>query len=333
MSALFALLLAVLVTPQGRLVSARAICTGPLAGFEIAWPDGSALHATLALAAGEERTLDLRLPLPAAGALGAPRVSADGTGTARLEPWPDARGAAFASAWERLPPGLRLRPPPPPPDRDAGRGRLPPGALLAAAAGLALVLGLRARPRAALGAGALGALLALALAAPLAPDARASEVLEGDGSAWLLARAARSRLSLDPAGGARLDVDPPEAPLAVRGADGAWEVAAPGALLVERRPVGDVPADALRAERNGLEDLPRCWLRGADGLWSHRGAWARGEPLPGAVEGPAPPAGLIAGLPQGRAVLLAERARPERPDGALAWLRVVGFPAPQGLRD
>ena len=43
--------------------------------------------------------------------------------------------------------------------------------------------------------------------------------------------------------------------------------------------------------------------------------------------------GLIAGLPQGLGVLLAERARAERGDGARAWLRVVGFRAPEGDRD
>ena len=150
-------------------------------------------------------------------------------------------------------------------------------------------------------------------------------MLEGDGSAWVLARAARSRLALERDAHACLTPFPPEVPLLVAGDGANWSVSAPGALLVARRPIPDLAGRVLEGAHNGLEDLARVWLRGADGLWSHRGAWARGAALPGAVDGPPPPAGLVAGLPAGRPILLAERVRGEHPASARAWLRLSGF--------
>lgn len=317
---------------QGRVACARAECSGPLQGFALTWPDGSGVRATLELAAGESRALDLWLPLPAAGAAGEPELEVEGAGSVRLAPWPDARGEAFAAAWGRVAPGLRARPVPPAPEGGAGPGRLPARALLLAGACLALVFGLRRRPVVALGGGALGAGLVLVAAQPFARAAHAVEVLEGDGSAWLLVRSARSVLVPEAETPARVDTSPAEVGLVASLSEGAWELSAAGAAIVTRRPLAGLAADVLEPARNALEDLPLCWVRGTDGLWSHRGAWPRGAALPGPVDGPAPPAGWIAGLPQGRVVLLAERARSERGDGARAWVRVVGFPDPAGDR-
>jgi hypothetical protein len=311
----------------GRLSSVRASCVGPLSGFEVAWPEGSAARVTLALAAGETRALELPLPLPlaAAGAGLAPAVSVRGAGSVQLDPWPGASAREFAELWARVPIALRLRPAPPAGDGAQGSTRLPWRALFAAGACLALALALRERPRAALGAGLLGAVLALALARPDASFHAAGEVLEGDGTAWVLARAARSRLALEGAlPAAWLATLPPELPLSVAGDGSDWSASARGALLLVRRPLTDLPPDALGA-RNALEDLPRCWVRGADGLWSHRGPWARGALLPEPVPGPPPPAALVAGLPAGQGLLLAERSRGEHPESARAWLRLTGF--------
>lgn len=310
----------------GRCAPLRAACRGPLSGFEVGWPDGNVARVRLELAAGEARELLLPLPLPAAAGSGEPSVRVEGDGDVTLDPAGLLRARAPDEAWLKVPAGLRLRAVPATLEA-AGGLRLPWQALCAAGACLAVVVHLRDRPRAALCASALGALLALSLARSARPADAVVEVLEGDGSTWVLARAARSRLDLDPGAGERLESQPREAPLRVEGDGARWTVRAPGVRLTTRRAVADLAAGAL-GEVNDLEDLPRCWVRSAQGLWSHRGPWLRGEPLPEATAGPAPPAALVAGLPPGRAILLAERARGEGEGSTSAWLRRVASHAP-----
>lgn len=310
---------------HGRLSQVLVHCRGPLSGFEVSWPDGSSVQARLVLDAGETRELQLPLPLPAIVIPQDPQVRVDGAGEVELDALSLARSREPDPAWARIPPGLGSRPVPAALDpwRSA---RLPWRALCAAGACLALVVHLRSRPRAALGVGALGALLALSISSAAQPPAAVLEVLEGDGSAWTLSRSARSRMELEPGRGVHLQSDPPEAALDVAGDGSSWTLSAAGTQLVARRPVLDLEPGALGAT-NDLEDLPRCWVRGGSGLWSHRGPWPRGSSLPGEIDGPAPPAGLIAGLPPGRTVLLAERSRGELPGSTSAWLRRVGFQA------
>jgi hypothetical protein len=314
------------VVDGGRCATLRAACRGPLSGFEVGWSDGNVARVRLELAAGETRELLLPLPLPAQGNWGEPSVRVEGAGDVNLDAEGLRRARAPDEDWRKVPAGLRLRAVPATLEVALGL-RLPWQALCAAGACLAVVVHLRDRPRAALCASALGALLALSLARAAAPAAGVVEVLEGDGSTWLLARAAPARLDLDPGAGEHLESQPREAVLRIEGNGARWTVHAPLARLATRRAVADLEPGTL-GDVNALEDLPRCWVRSARGLWSHRGPWLRGRPLPEATAGPAPPAALVAGLPPGRAILLAERARGEGAGSTSAWLRLVGFPDP-----
>ena len=217
--------------------------------------------------------------------------------------------------------GRRGRPPVLPERPRPDRARL-----LVMLGGVVLLCGLRKRPRAAAGSGALTATLMLALpAAPL--EGRELRGIDGDyaRAQWLEVQSAHGRLELA-AGG--------EGWFEVRGSGAAqWELDGAGRVTL-RAESGEVhhlrrldagPLDP----RNGhpVHALREVWTRSADGIWTELGDWEPGTRFPPPVEhagGTAGPTGwLAAGLPQGVEVFVAAPVGPGAPD----WLRITSFPA------
>jgi hypothetical protein len=317
-----AVLVALLLAARGesRLAWAEVELHGPLE--EVRFDCGREGHARLriALAAGEERSLRVPLPLGSFADAG-PSIDSGSSPRARLQ----VRGAGRASVrsiapgpaaerFERLPPGLRARPRPP---VGAARARAGAAELLLVAAALLIS---RSRTRWVLAACAAGiGGLVFVLAARRVPVLESGHVVEIDTAVpeWIEIEGAFGVLDL-PA--ERLEAEPSHAPLEldlelvageVRG-----RVRSPGARVYRIRVgSGGLPT----RDRNEDGDFERSYTRDASGAWLEHGPWARGEPLPeGGPLRAQPPGWLVAGCAPGRTVFLGARA-----DGA--WVRALGF--------
>jgi hypothetical protein len=308
---------------ENRLHVCEVELVGPLSHFELVLGENAKSTVQLELLAGERRTLRVPVAAVLPEALGGPahwplpevRARA-GTGSARPVRWSEDPGAAD---WDRVPPVLRLRNRPLVP----GAVRLAsPGALLLLAAGLALALGARRRPRMALVAGPALAAALLWLPAGT-PRAEGVVVFEADGAALVALRVEGHRdwIAVGADGDtARLEVRPEGAAIDVEldglvGASGPgrWVARAPGAELfavsvLEGRGLAGVPLDPRSAAAR--------WTRSAEGAQSGGGHWS----------GPAepPPGWLVAGLPMGTGILLASGRGP----AGGTFVRLTGWSDP-----
>ncbi|MCP3917745.1 MAG: hypothetical protein GY711_19550 [bacterium] len=319
---MIALLLALCGSPAqdgDRWFPARVVLEGPTEGVRLELGPAGATRIESVLLAGERRTV--RVPF-ASGPRepGAPASTPPEVPGARFEGWEPRSGD-----WAALPAGLRIRSRPvPASERTPGAGLATLSLLVA---GGALALGLRRRPALALAAGGLAALAATGVelrrddAAP-----RPVRVLEGDAEAesWLAVTAATGELEL-PADVFRVETDPVRVELEYSVAlDGAGErsvrARASRARIVAFEPF-EPGLRRLHSELNAWAACAAAWTREPGEEWVGHGAWGLGERLPGADPlAAAPPGWAVAGLPQGRRVLLAlaGEAPPE-------WVRLVGF--------
>lgn len=162
-------------------------------------------------------------------------------------------------------------------------------------------------------------------------------VLEGrlDGQRWLVVDVG-VEFELDPAWAVEHQVDPPDAPLVLRMAEGRGRAVmrVPEGCEIVRRFELDPGLRLLTPELNTWGPMEQTWSRGGEGAgWTGHGAWPVGAELPAGVS-ERPPGWLAAGLPQGRGVLagrLGEGAfrgpddGPPPGPGARTWVRLVGF--------
>jgi hypothetical protein len=148
-------------------------------------------------------------------------------------------------------------------------------------------------------------------------------LLEGQegGAAWTEVRAAWESLTLPlEAAPLTLASEPEGAPISVEtrlAQPGEIALHARGAALFAGRIAEPGPGRMAEAGQD-CADFEAVWWR-ADGEWSARGSWKRGQPLPAAQSTEAPPGWLANGLPQGPRVCLA-RTRGPGP----RWFRDLG---------
>jgi hypothetical protein len=244
---------------------------------------------------------------------------------------------AWEDPWLAVAPGLRLRSRPP----VAGAARVPDLALGSLLLGtLVAVAGLRKRVFIGLGIGVTGAVVLVCLPRGTGAPVPLS-VLDGDAGsgAWLCVQSAWEELELPVGGPLCLEVDPARAALTFEvehrsAGDDRWFAGSPGARLA-RIDALHAPAGRLDVGANELLDLDLCFVRGADGAWTERGAWRRGEPLPEPQGSAQPPGWLASLLPQGVGVLIgrvralalesAAWGLPGPPPGDELWIRLTGF--------
>jgi hypothetical protein len=148
-------------------------------------------------------------------------------------------------------------------------------------------------------------------------------VLEGqeESGAWIEVRSAWEALELPPDATAIVLASEPEAALISVATSLAHpsELAlrAPGAALCAIRRSTPGPGRIGEAGQD-CADFEAVWWR-AEGEWTFRGAWSRGQALPPPTNGEAPPGWLANGLPQGPRVCLARTAGPNP-----RWFRDLG---------
>lgn len=319
--ALAVLALALPAGAQSRLAWARCELCGPMESPVLELVAGSRTELSGALLPGERVERLLPVVVDALGARGEPRWSwggdADHEGKARLLAWTH----AAEERWNTLPPGLRTRPRPPVLPADT----TPPLALFLLLGGAALAsVALARRGRFAF---VLPALAGCALAWGFsgvggAVAAQDWIVLEGQaGSGWVELRAGWESLELPAlATPLWLASEPEAAPITIRASLANPEVlrlhASAAALFAYRVP--EPGPGAIAESGQDCADFEALWWR-AEGEWSYRGAWKRGEPLPPAIPGAPAPGWLATGLPQGPRVCLGRAA-----GGTPRWFRDLG---------
>jgi hypothetical protein len=330
-----ALLLVLLSTSGGNLARRAEIeAVGPVKELVLSLGSAGETRLLGELLPGERTPISV--PLPARDA--APRIvpeirwsggegldqGSEGRGRVRFLGWSE---DLAAKAIDALPPGLRARSRPPlsPPEVLLPRASL---ALLPAC----LVVGLALRRRASLSvlfaAVASGALLGLGRPRE-GPAEREVIVLESDAqSPSGLAIAATwesAQLSADDLRDAVVETSKEEARLVWTGSlsgTGSWSAFARNSAIYVELAV-EARAEDFRRERNGGRDLAEAWVR-EDGVWTARGPWPLGAPLPPSRPGPPPPGWIVSGLPQGISVLVGRASTPERSRSA-TWVRETGF--------
>ncbi len=148
-------------------------------------------------------------------------------------------------------------------------------------------------------------------------------MLEGQdgGAAWVEVRGAWESLTL-PAEASPLVLasDPEAAPISIETSlaqAGALALHARGAALYAGR-VCDPGPGRISEDGQDCADFEAVWWR-AEGEWSARGAWKRGQRLPPAAVLTPAPGWLATGLPQGPRVCLARSSGP-----VPRWFRDLG---------
>lgn len=314
--------LALLLVLQSRLAWARYELHGPMSEPALELVAGSSTRLTGALLAGEHVERLLPVVVDPLGSRGEPRWTwsedPDRAGRARFLGWDH----EAEMQWSALPPGLRARPRPPVLPADT----TPPLALFFLLGGAALAsVGLARRGRLApLVPSLAGCVLAWWFAGAANPGAPLTwTVFEGQGGdgPWIEVRAAWETLALPAEATALVLASEPEAaPISVvtklAHADG-LDLRAPGAALTSSR-VCDPAPGRIDASGQDCADFEAVWWR-AEGEWTYRGAWSRGQALPAARLGDPPPGWLMNGLPQGPRVCLARTAGPNP-----RWFRDLG---------
>jgi hypothetical protein len=320
--ALLVLGLASTAAAQSRLGWARCELQGPMSEPTLELVAGSRTRLRGALLAGERVERVLPVVVDALGARGEPRwnwgADPDRAGRARFLGWVH----EAEERWAALPPGLRARPRPP----VSPANTRPPLALFFLLGGAALAsVALARRGRwAAAGPSLAGCVLSWWIAGAGAPSTPQTwVVLEGQdgGGAWIEVRAAWESLDLPVAAAPSvLCSDPEAAPISIETSlalPGELALRARGAALYASRPCDPGPG---RIGESGQDcaDFESVWWR-AEGEWSARGGWKRGQALPPVTSGAAAPGWLANGLPQGPRVCLA-RTRGPSP----RWFRDLG---------
>ncbi len=320
---------------DARIRVARMELAGPFDSLELRCGAARTLvHGPLT--AGERRFVGV----PFVGGEGVERLPATDPAselarfTARFIGWEDDDRAGRLAA---LPRGLGSRPPPAP---ERLRPRPRASALVALVGAGAVVLLLRRRVRAARLV-ACGALVLLATPPVVSsPENAPIRVLEGDGASgrfvWI--ESGFGSIEVDGRALLALSVRPGTAPADLvaelrLGAPERWTLRSPGRRITAVvDALGIDRMVRIDAGRNDLADLCSAWLRPEAGeSFGARGAWSRGAPLPPPRDALDPPPGwLVAGLPPGRAVLVASLGGGgPRVTGGPAlgpgWLRLVGF--------
>ena len=284
---------------QSTITWARVRVEGPLAGLVLTTPAGTT-RADRHWLVGEAQILVLPLLLESDAPRHEPRIDWDvgpatdsgPRGRARFEGWEGAGREPLAE----VPLALRSRPPAPLAEEAPAVG-FGSFALL----GGLLILSLAARRSRRLGLGlALAGGAVVWFSGPRSDEPRVHErsVLEGlsGSTTWLRVRTvdgARGLRLPEPARSCALEPARAGARISISERDGVWYAGC----------VGDLRERSAVAAPDPWPALAECWRR-EDGVWSYRGAWPAGAPLPPVLVGPAPPGWLAAGLPQGVGVTL-----------------------------
>lgn len=224
--------------------------------------------------------------------------------------------------WERLPRLLRSRTYPPVQHNGPQLGQVQWAWL---AMSLILVLALRRRPWWGLALGALAAfVLYLWIPAAEVQHPKIVRVLEGDGAGhWLEVRGAHDRLLLERIERGWLARLPAAQEVYIeRLADpqGAWAICSEGARLFFSTRI-EVPRPPSAADSAGHE-FEAVWVRLPGESWTARGAWDGGALPKVDPEASDPPGWLVAGMPQGRGILV---GRLRSAGTAPSWMRLLDF--------
>jgi hypothetical protein len=330
-----ALVFAVAQSDAARVGAARVEITGPCSGISAQLSGAGRLELTLdpALSAGERRTFELAVPLPAASlplevwkrALSHALEASEHAKLIELEPAAELDGVA---------PELLARPR----VELAARGaRVPWSALCVLGAALAITLTHRRRIWIATSIALLagGSILALVrgLGAPTIPAARMLETRfdQPPGEPMLARESRRGRLELDDLRRGRIEVTPRQKEIRCRTqpAPVRFALEAPGATFVRSIAV-DPATRRLSREVNAFASFEAAWLREPDGTWSYLGPWNLGQAIPPGQPGE-PPGWLVPALPMGTSIFLGRLEDNPFPqafagaDGPAVWLRGLGL--------
>ncbi|HUR28134.1 MAG TPA: hypothetical protein VM509_08100 [Planctomycetota bacterium] len=310
-----AVLLLVAQTAAPRVAAARIEVNGPCAGISARVEGAGSFELVLdqPLSAGERKTFEVAVPLPASP------LSAEwntklitealaSTAHAALIELVPARGLDGVSAELRARPRAALG--------DHG-ARLPWSALFVLGAAFAISLHQRRRivvtSALALFASVAAVVLVHGLGAPLISAARIVEMRFGElpGEPWLAVEARRGVLRSDRIADERIEVEPSFAPVhcTTRESSPRFELTAPGATFVRSRTL-QPGARRLAREVNAFGAFEASWLREPDGTWRAIGPWRLGDPLPTGKPGE-PPGWLVPALPMGTSVFLGRLAAGE----------------------
>ncbi len=310
---------------EERLSMARIELVGPLRALELSVGDARSSWRG-ALSPGERFELELAIAADRPWLRGAPVVTWDGSGTARVRGWDVSVIERRQRAWRELPLELRARPAALAPIERKPRLSLA-GVALALATALC-VLAARARARLATAVALVGAAAAGWLTAGASPE-RAARVIEVDGASGA---AVAVDGALDQLSGASLDdlrwEFPPRSTALIRSTRGANEFSlhAPGGW-VRRWRAWDPEGRSLGPDVNDWGLLAPVWRRDADGQWRELEAWPRGVVLDAEAGKPGaqPPGWLNPALPAGAYVVVGRWAdSPDGAEGRDTWVRWVG---------
>jgi len=302
-----------------RLWRVEVELSGPLEDVRFAAGAWGETRLVGSLLAAESRKLEVVLPwLAPLGAseladLPPPEAMLQGAGAATVVGW---AGAQPHDAFARRHAALLARPRPPLAARTSQSG---PGELLLLFSLGLVSLAVGRRPRLVGASCMVGAVLLTVLGARRSGSAERVELVEAEAERGLAVRitGGLGRLELGPRA-VGLEVDPVRSSIVLLQdlQSGGVVAEAPGAGLFALAPS---EAPSLTRDANGWRALRRAWVRTPGGDWSTHGAWSRGAPLPPAQgQGTSPPGWIAAGMPPGRAVLVAE-------DESGGWIRMLGF--------
>lgn len=310
---------------EERLSIARIELVGPLRALELSVGNARSSWRG-ALSPGERFELELAIAAERPWLWGAPVVTWDGAGTARVRGWDVSVIETRQREWRESPPELRARPPALAPFERRPRAPIA-GVALALAAALC-VIAARARAWLATAVALVGAAAAGWLTAGASTE-RATRVIEVDGASGA---AVAVDGALDQLSGARLDdlrwEFPPRAAALIRSTRGANEFSLhTRGGWVRRWRAWNPEGRSLGPDVNDWGLLAPVWRRDADGQWRELEAWPRGVVLNAEAGKPGaqPPGWLNPALPAGAYVVVGRWVdSPEAAEGQDTWVRWVG---------
>jgi hypothetical protein len=305
---------------------------GPLASVRLDAMPAGVVELAGPLTEGEHRVLEVPVPVPSSstntGARQPETRVVGGSGRARFVSWSESESAttfAGAVSWPAVP---------------GSSGAVPLPVLLLLLAAFLVGLALRRRPTACallalMSSGVVTLLMINAEASP--PSLRLLELRAAGGGEWHVIDAARDACRASLERPFELVLQPANVPLRVSmpmdlDARASARFEARGATLFVRRPFAPGP-HALTRSMNRWGRLDATWVRTADGVWTARGPWELGRPLPEPIEEPLdgglPPGHLNPALPQGVEILIG-RLAPQAFRGPgngprQAWVRITSF--------
>jgi hypothetical protein len=301
-------------------VSLRLV--GPLDSVTIDCGRAGVTHIAIPLLSGEQRNIQVPLPIHGSFVDRETDVTWQGTGAVLWSRYPD---------FETPSPGTTSILPLPVVPNDVPV--LPMASALALVALVLLLYFLRGNTKLLIPVGVLGSVLLLAQVGTVHPnDSGLVRIIEINGTApWRVLDSARDSMFHEPGQSVRMHVRPAGKALHwwVTEEAGILQiiVRSEGALL--RKEFDTQPGmRRLSEDLNALGNLDQVWVREDSGQWTARGAWPLGTALPEPVlDREGPPSWLVSALPQGPTIWVARLAEGVQPigKGGLAtqtWLRL-----------